>query len=134
MLRNRWFQLGVGIFAMVMIANLQYGWTLFVDPIDKKTGFGRVFIQSLLTTFILFETWLVPFEAYLVDRFGPRVLVGIGGLLVGVSWFTNSVATTQAVFTAAGAAGSSCLLGTTMHSAAAMTSTPWPMPNKAKVA
>jgi OFA family oxalate/formate antiporter-like MFS transporter len=105
MLRNRWFQLGVGIFAMVMIANLQYGWTLFVDPIDKKTGFGRVFIQSLLTTFILFETWLVPFEAYLVDRFGPRLLVAIGGVLVGVSWFTNSVATTQAVFTAAAVVG-----------------------------
>src|SRR5690348_15113417 len=105
MLRNRWFQLGVGIFSMVMIANLQYGWTLFVDPIDKNTGFGRVFIQSLLTTFILFETWLVPFEAYLVDRFGPRVLVGVGGLLVGISWFTNSLATTQAVFTAAAVVG-----------------------------
>src|SRR5918911_2009811 len=105
MLRNRWFQLGAGIFAMVMIANLQYGWTLFVDPIDKKTGFGRVFIQSLLTTFILFETWLVPFEAYLVDRFGPRLLVAVGGVLVGVAWWINSFATSQAVFTVAAVLG-----------------------------
>src|SRR5258708_3929236 len=77
--RNRWTQLVVGIFTMVMIANLQYGWTLFVDPINEKTNFGRPFIVGLLSTFILFETWLVPFEAYLVDRFGPRLLVAIGG-------------------------------------------------------
>ena len=59
--RNRWTQLVVGIFTMVMIANLQYGWTLFVDPINEKMNFGRPFIVGLLSTFILFETWLVPF-------------------------------------------------------------------------
>src|ERR671932_2491982 len=92
-IRNRWVQLVVGIFTMVMIANLQYGWTLFVDPIDQKTKFGRVFITGLLSTFILFETWLVPFEAYLVDKFGPRLLVGAGGVMVGISWWMNSWAT-----------------------------------------
>src|SRR5947208_3739520 len=90
--RNRWTQLVVGIFTMVMIANLQYGWTLFVDPINEKTNFGRPFILGLLSTFILFETWLVPFEGYLVDRFGPRLLVAIGGLLVGVAWGINATA------------------------------------------
>ena len=82
--RNRWTQLVVGIFTMVMIANLQYGWTLFVDPINEKMNFGRPFIVGLLSTFILFETWLVPFEAYLVDRFGPRLLVIVGALLLRV--------------------------------------------------
>jgi OFA family oxalate/formate antiporter-like MFS transporter len=119
-IRNRWFQLVVGILAMVMIANLQYGWTLFVDPLDQRTGLGRVYIQSLLTTFILFETWLVPFEAYLVDRFGPRILVGAGGLLVGLSWYTNSLATAPALLTAAaiiGGIGGGIVYGTAVGNA-----------------
>src|SRR2546423_6825916 len=103
--RNRWTQLVVGIFTMVMIANLQYGWTLFVDPINEKMNFGRPFIVGLLSTFILFETWLVPFEAYLVDRFGPRLLVALGGVLVGLAWWINSWADTQLVFTAAAIVG-----------------------------
>jgi len=118
--RNRWTQLVVGIFTMVMIANLQYGWTLFVDPINEKTNFGRPFIVGLLSTFILFETWLVPFEAYLVDRFGPRLLVALGGVLVGLSWWINSFATSQVVFTAAavlGGIGGGIVYGTAVGSA-----------------
>src|SRR5579864_4726040 len=91
-LRNRWVQLGVGILCMVMIANLQYGWTLFVNPIDSKYHWGNAAIQVAYTTFILLETWLVPFEGYLVDRFGPRLLVAIGGVLVGLAWFLTSIA------------------------------------------
>ena len=118
--RNRWTQLVVGIFTMVMIANLQYGWTLFVDPMNEKTNFGRPFILGLLSTFILFETWLVPFEAYLVDRFGPRLLVAIGGLLVGISWWMNSFVDTQALFTVAavlGGIGGGIVYGTAVGSA-----------------
>src|SRR5205085_10752547 len=88
--RNRWVQLVVGIIGMVMIANLQYGWTLFVQPIDDKFHFGRAAIQVAFTTFVLFETWLVPFEAYLVDKFGPQRLVAAGGFLVAVAWATNA--------------------------------------------
>src|SRR5438105_4487390 len=118
--RNRWTQLVVGIFTMVMIANLQYGWTLFVDPINEKTNFGRPFITGLLSTFILFETWLVPFEAYLVDRFGPRLLVAVGGVLVGIAWWMNSWATTQVLFTIAailGGIGGGIVYGTAVGSA-----------------
>lgn len=118
--RNRWTQLVVGIFTMVMIANLQYGWTLFVDPINEKTNFGRPFIVGLLSTFILFETWLVPFEAYLVDRFGPRLLVAIGGVLVGISWWMNSFVDTQVLFTIAaviGGIGGGIVYGTAVGSA-----------------
>jgi OFA family oxalate/formate antiporter-like MFS transporter len=118
--RNRWTQLVVGIFTMVMIANLQYGWTLFVDPINEKTNFGRPFIVGLLSTFILFETWLVPFEAYLVDRFGPSLLVAVGGVLVGLAWWINSFATSQLVFTGAavlGGIGGGIVYGTAVGSA-----------------
>src|SRR6266851_4591976 len=82
---RRWNQLVVGIVGMVAIANLQYGWTLFVNPIDSKFHWGKAPIQLAFTLFVLAETWLVPFEGYLVDRFGPRWLVAIGGLLVGAA-------------------------------------------------
>jgi len=95
-IRNRWVQLVVGITGMVAIANLQYGWTLFVTPIDSQFHWGKAAIQVAFTLFVLTETWLVPFEAYLVDRFGPSLIVGIAGILVGLAWMINSWANTLA--------------------------------------
>ncbi len=92
LLANRWLQLAVGVTCMVMIANLQYGWTLFVGPLDAKYHWGRAAIQVAFTIFILTETWLVPFEGYLVDRFGPTPVVMVSGVLVGIAWVINSVA------------------------------------------
>ena len=57
---SRWIQLICGIICMAMIANLQYGWTLFVDPIDAKYHWGRAAIQTAFTIFVATETWLVP--------------------------------------------------------------------------
>ena len=88
----RWGQLLMGIVCMAMIANLQYGWTLFVNPIADKYGWTRTAIQIAFTIFVLTETWLVPIEGYLVDKFGPRPVVLIGGLLCGVGWVMNSYA------------------------------------------
>jgi MFS transporter, OFA family, oxalate/formate antiporter len=89
---TRWGQLIFGIICMVMIANLQYGWTLFVGPIDAKYHWGRTAIQVAFTIFILTETWLVPLEGYLIDKFGPRVMISISGVLVAIGWVINSVA------------------------------------------
>src|SRR6516225_6653303 len=89
---TRWGQLIFGIICMVMIANLQYGWTLFVTPIDQKYHWGRAAIQVAFTIFVLTETWLIPFEGYLIDKFGPRVMVCGSGVLVGIAWAINSVA------------------------------------------
>jgi OFA family oxalate/formate antiporter-like MFS transporter len=91
-LGNPWIQLIIGVICMVMIANLQYGWTLFVGPIDAKYHWGRASIQVAFTIFVVLETWLVPIEGYLVDRFGPRWIVVIGGALCGIAWSINSVA------------------------------------------
>lgn len=77
---------------MSMIANLQYGWTLFVTPIDEKYRWGRAAIQVAFTVFVLMETWLVPVEGWLVDKFGPRIVVVLSGILVAASWVMNSVA------------------------------------------
>jgi MFS transporter, OFA family, oxalate/formate antiporter len=77
---------------MVMIANLQYGWTLFINPIQEKYHWDRAAIQVAFTIFILTETWLQPLGGYLIDRFGPRVMVCGGGMLVATAWIINSVA------------------------------------------
>src|SRR5215831_5463966 len=86
----RLVQLIFGIICMVMIANLQYGWTLFVNPIDQKYHWGRAGIQVAFTIFVLMETWLVPFEGYLIDRFGPRIMVALSGVLVAIAWVINA--------------------------------------------
>ena len=77
---------------MVMVANLQLGWTPFVDPIDQKFHWGRYAIQWAFTIFVLTQTWLVPLHGYLVDRFGPRMMLGGAGILVGAAWILNSYA------------------------------------------
>ena len=89
---TRWQQLIFGIICMVMIANLQYGWTLFVGPIDAKYHWGRAAIQVAFTIFVLTETWLVPIEGYFIDKFGPRVMISVSGALVAIAWVINSVA------------------------------------------
>jgi len=89
-LRNPWLQLVAGIVCMAMIANLQYGWTVFVDPIANTQGWSRAAIQVSFAVFVLVETWLVPFEAALVDRYGPRIMVGAGGVLAGLAWVIDA--------------------------------------------
>jgi OFA family oxalate/formate antiporter-like MFS transporter len=90
---------------MVMIANLQYGWTLFVNPIDQKYHWGRAAIQVAFTIFVLTETWLVPLEGYLIDRFGPRVMVCGSGVLVAIAWMLNAYANSLALLYLAAAIG-----------------------------
>src|SRR6266513_241637 len=89
----RWTQLAIGVGAMVMIANYQYGWTFFVPDIQKTFGWDRASIQWAFTLFVLFETWLVPVEGWFVDKYGPRLVVLIGGILCGLGWAINAEAT-----------------------------------------
>jgi OFA family oxalate/formate antiporter-like MFS transporter len=83
---NRWVQLIAGIIAMMAIANLQYAWTLFTTPLKDHLHTTLPLVQLTFTIFIFLETWLVPFEGALIDRVGPRLMLGIGGILVGVGW------------------------------------------------
>lgn len=83
---NRWVQLIAGIIAMMAIANLQYAWTLFTKPIQAHLHVTLVAVQWTFTLFVALETWLVPFEGYLVDRIGPRLMLGAGAILVGLGW------------------------------------------------
>jgi len=90
-LTNRWVQLTAGILGMVAVANFQYSWTLFVRPLHEQHGWSRVEILDALNIFfILAQTWLVPFEGYLADRFGPRRLLVFGGTAAGLAWGISS--------------------------------------------
>jgi MFS transporter, OFA family, oxalate/formate antiporter len=102
---TRWGQLIFGILCMVANANLQYGWTLFVNPIDQKYHWGRAAIQVAFTIFVLTETWLVPFEGYLIDRFGPKVMICGSGVLIAIAWVINSVASSLTLLYIAAAIG-----------------------------
>jgi OFA family oxalate/formate antiporter-like MFS transporter len=87
-----WAQLLCGLVCMAMIANLQYGWTLFVDPINDKFHWGRPAIQIAFTLFVLTETWLVPIEAWFVDRYGPRLVVMFGAVMIAIAWTLDAMA------------------------------------------
>ncbi len=116
----RWGQLLMGIVCMAMIANLQYGWTLFVNPIADKHGWSRAAIQVAFTIFVLTETWLVPIEGYLVDKFGPRPVVLVGGILCGLGWVLNSFADslmTLYIAAAVGGIGAGAVYGTCVGNA-----------------
>jgi OFA family oxalate/formate antiporter-like MFS transporter len=93
----RWMQLAFGIVCMAGVANLQYGWTLFVGPLDAAHHWGKPAIQVAFTIFILTETWLIPGLGYLADRFGPRASLVIGGIFCAISWVLNAYAATLAV-------------------------------------
>src|SRR5215813_10608838 len=91
-LDNRWLILFFSVLSMVAVANFQYGWTLFVPPLQKHLGQEQSLIQVTFTIFVLLETWLVPYEGTLVDKFGPRILVLIGGILAGLGWVGSGYA------------------------------------------
>ena len=94
MLSNRWCQLVIGMLCMALVANLQYAWTLFVAPMNSRHHWGEASIQLAFSIFILTETWLVPIEGWLVDRFGPRPVVAGGAICAGLAWMMFSHATT----------------------------------------
>jgi MFS transporter, OFA family, oxalate/formate antiporter len=93
----KWWQLAFGVICMAMIANLQYGWTLFVDPIDQRYHWGRAAIQLAFTLFVATETWLVPVEAWFVDRYGPSLVVAFGGVMIALAWTIDAYADSLAL-------------------------------------
>lgn len=89
---QRWMQLLLGVIAMIAVSNLQYGWTLFVGPLDSAHHWGRAAIQVAFTIFIWVQTLSTPGDGHLIDRLGPKPMLFLSGLLVALSWVTNSYA------------------------------------------
>ncbi|HUN42208.1 MAG TPA: oxalate/formate MFS antiporter [Acetobacteraceae bacterium] len=107
---DRWSQLWLGLVCMILIANLQYAWTLFVNPMHQAHGWGIAAIQVAFSIFIATETWLTPIEGWLVDALGPRrgppAMVGFGALMVAVAWVIDSYATSlEALYVGAALSG-----------------------------
>ncbi|HCE10930.1 MAG TPA: oxalate/formate MFS antiporter [Oxalobacteraceae bacterium] len=117
---NRWVQLVFGIICMALVANLQYAWTLFVSPIEAKNHWGMAAIQLSFSIFILVETWLVPIEGWLVDKFGPRPVIAVGAIFAGAGWVIDAYATSlpELYFAAVVAGiGAGCVYGTCVGNA-----------------
>ncbi|MGU3538588.1 oxalate/formate MFS antiporter [Methylobacterium sp. A54F] len=102
---SRWLQLVFGIVCMCMIANMQYGWTFFVNPMQERHGWDRAAIQVAFTLFVVTETWLVPVEGWFVDKYGPRIVTLFGGALCAIAWVMNSYATSLTMLYVAAAIG-----------------------------
>jgi oxalate/formate antiporter len=116
----RWLQLVSGVVCMIAAANIQYAWTLFVPEIQKTFGWSRPSIQTAFTIFVIIQTWLTPIEGYLIDRFGPRLLVIFGGVFTGLAWITNSYATSLTGYYAGaviGGIGVGCVYATCVNNA-----------------
>jgi MFS transporter, OFA family, oxalate/formate antiporter len=120
LLANRWLQLSIMVLSTVTLSNMQYGWTLFVNPMHNETHWQTVAIQFAFSILIFVNTWLAPFEGWVADRYGPRFVVMLGGLAAGISWVMNSRAQSlQTLYLAAaiGGVGIGCVFGICMGTA-----------------
>lgn len=116
----RWGQLAAGLVCMAMVANLQYGWTLFVGPLSDRFGWSHAAIQVAFSVFVVAQTFCVPFAGYWVDRVGPRPVVFGGGLLCSIAWVMNAFADTLGflyVGAAVGGIGAGAVYGTCVGNA-----------------
>jgi MFS transporter, OFA family, oxalate/formate antiporter len=119
-LGDRWVQLTIMVLSTVTLSNMQYGWTLFVNPMRNENHWATVEIQFAFSILIFLNTWLTPLEGWVADRFGPRFIVMLGGLAAGISWVMNSRAhSLQMLYVAAavGGLGIGCVYGTCMGTA-----------------
>ena len=86
----RWIQLLLGFIVMMTISSPQYVWTLFVPSFQKTTGSILSEVQWTITILIVLQTWLAPMQGFLVERFGPKILIGLGALMNGAGWIASS--------------------------------------------
>ena len=120
LLQNRWVQLAAMVLSTVTLSNMQYGWTLFVNPMRNETHWATAGIQLAFSILIFVNTWLAPVEGWVADRYGPRFVVMLGGLAAGISWLMNSRAhslETLYLAAAVGGVGIGCVFGTCMGTA-----------------
>ena len=114
----RWGQLLMGLVCMAMVANLQYGWTLFVNPLSDRFGWSNAAIQVAFSVFVVAQTLCVPIAGFLVDESGPRPVVLGGGLLTGGANFSSGIAVITGGSASAAGSDSSITKATTGSSSA----------------
>src|SRR5690349_15714738 len=89
----RWVQLLLGFIVMMTISSPQYVWTLFVPSFQKTTGVILSEVQWTITILIVLQTWLSPLQGFLVERLGPKVLIGLGAVMSGAGWIASAYIT-----------------------------------------
>ncbi len=92
--RSRWIQLLLGLVCMIVISSPQYVWTLFTQPLMASLNTTLAALQITFSILIVVQTFLSPFQGFLVERFGPRVLLSVGGAVTGLSWVLAARVTT----------------------------------------
>src|SRR5499427_2026399 len=90
---GRWVQLVLGFIVMMTISSPQYVWTLFVPSFQKTTGGILSEVQWTITILIVLQTWLSPLQGYLVDKLGPKALIGLGAVMSGAGWVASAYVT-----------------------------------------
>src|ERR1700720_895377 len=85
-LENRWTQLVLGLICMMAISSPQYVWTLFTRPLMTQLGVSLTRLQVTFSIFVVLQTFLSPLQGYLIEKFGPKLLLGAGAILTGLSW------------------------------------------------
>jgi MFS transporter, OFA family, oxalate/formate antiporter len=93
MMKKRWWILAALVVSMMSIANFQYAWTMFTTPLQDNFKASLAAVQVAFTAFVMVQTWLVPVEALLVDKYGTRIVMTVAGLIVGISWVWSGMAT-----------------------------------------
>ena len=91
--RTRWVQLAAGLVCMMAISSPQYVWTLFTKPLSAAFGVPLSTLQWTFSILVVLQTFLSPFQGRLIERFGPRLLISLGSILVGLSWVLSANAT-----------------------------------------
>jgi oxalate/formate antiporter len=108
--RQRWIQLLLGFIAMMAISSPQYVWTLFVKSFQTTTGGNLAAVQVTISVLIVLQTWLSPLQGWLIDRFGPRLLITLGAALSGLGWV--AAAYVSNIYALYGTYGLLCGIGT----------------------
>ena len=91
--KTRWTQLVLGLVIMMTISSPQYVWTLFTKPFQAVTGGSLAQIQFTFSLLIVLQTFFSPAQGWLIERFGPKILIGAGAALSGLGWVLASQAT-----------------------------------------
>jgi len=93
-LGSRWMQLILGLICMMAISSPQYVWTLFTKPLMAQLAVSLTQLQVTFSVFIVLQTFLSPLQGYLIEKFGPKLLLAAGAIMTGLSWVLASSADT----------------------------------------
>ncbi|MFW6176621.1 MAG: OFA family MFS transporter [Thermoplasmatota archaeon] len=85
---SRWFVLISAFLAMALISPYEYAWSTISPLIAESNGWSIGQMGLVFTLFILFQSGASFPTGYLRDRYGPRLLTIIGGVLAGMGVFS----------------------------------------------